>query len=177
MTTATLTAPSSAQVTLGIPARILRSPAEGHDVRTWPAKFGRGAEAAQLQFGVRNGQERATLAFYGHELTPGTYQVQPGTDETVAAHAGTDSRIFTLELRLPGHDVRSVSGTVTISAIDERHIAGELEVLVQDRERLQPEALPVVARFDAAYDSYIGAWIENESEVRAQLRARTKRGH
>ena len=146
-------------------------------MRTWPAKFGRGAAAAQLQFGVRNGQERATLAFYGHELTPGTYQVQPGTDETVAAHAGTDSRIFTLELRLPGHDVRSVSGTVTISAIDERHIAGELEVQVQDRERLQPEALPVVARFDAAYDSYIGAWIENESEVRAQLRARTKRGH
>jgi|GEM_PF-3265165 len=175
LTTATLPAPSSAQVTLGMPMRILRSPAEGHDVRTWPAKFGSGAEAAQLQFGVRDSQERATLAFYGHGLTPGRYEVLPGTDETVAAHAGKDSRIFTLELRLPGHDVRSVSGSVMISAADERHIAGELEIRVQDRERQQPEALPVVARFDAAYDSYIGAWIENESEVRAQLRARTKR--
>jgi hypothetical protein len=177
LTTATLPAPSSARVTLGVPMRILRSPAEGHDVRTWPAKFGSGAEAAQLQFGVRDSQERATLAFYGHGLTPGRYEVLPGTDETVAAHAGKDSRIFTLELRLPGHDVRSVSGSVTITAVDERHIAGELEVRVQDRERAQPEAVPVVARFDAAYDSYIGAWIENESEVRAQLRARSKRAH
>lgn len=177
LTTGTLPPPSSAQVTLGIPARILRSPAEGHELRTWVAKFGQGAEAAQLQFGARAGQERATLAFYGHELAPGRYEVLPGTDETVAAHAGKDSRVFTLELRMPGHDVRSVSGTVNITAVDEQHIAGELEVRVQDRERPQPEALPVVARFDAAYDSYIGAWIENESEVRAQLRARTKRGH
>lgn len=177
LTTATLPAPSSGQVTLGLPMRIVRSPAEGHELRTWPAKFGSGAEAAQLQFGVREGQERATLAFYGHGLTPGRYEVLPGTDETVAAHAGKDSRVFTLELRLPGHDVRSVSGHVTISAADERHIVGELEARVQDRERPQPEAIPVVARFDASYDSYIGAWIENESEVRAQLRARSKRGH
>jgi len=175
LTTATLPAPLSAQVTLGVPMRIVRSPAEGHDARTWPAKFGSGAEAAQLQFGVRDSQERATLAFYGHGLTPGRYEVLPGTDETVAAHAGKDSRIFTLELRLPGHDVRSVSGSVTISAVDERHIAGDFEIRVQDRGRQQPEALPVVARFDAAYDAYIGAWIENESEVRAQLRARSKR--
>lgn len=177
LTTATLLAPSSAQATLGIPARIFRSPADGHEARTWPAKFGHAAEAAQVQFGARDGQERATLAFYGHELTPGRYEVLPGTDETVAAHAGKDSRIFTLELRVPGHDVRSVSGSVTITALDEQHVAGELEVMVQDRERQLPEALPVVARFDAAYDSYIAAWLENESEVRSQLRARTKRSH
>ena len=176
LTTATLPAPSSAQVRLGIPMRILRSPAEGHELRTWPAKFGSSDLAAQLQFGVRDGAERATLAFYGHGLTPGRYEVLSGTDETVAARAGTDSRVFTLELHLPGHDIRSVSGSVNISAVDEHHVTGDLEVRVQDRERAQPEALPIVARFDAAYDAYIGAWLENESEVRAQLRARTKRG-
>jgi hypothetical protein len=176
LTVGTLPVPTSGQATLGVPAGLFRNGAAGHEQRAWPAKFGRGAEAAQLQFGVRDGQERATLAFYGRSLTPGRYEVLPGNDETVAANAGRDSHIFTFELRAGGHDVRSVSGSVTISAVDGQHIVGELEVRAQDRQRSQPEPDLIVARFDAAYDSYIDAWIQNESEVRAQLRARTKRG-
>lgn len=141
----------------------------GHQTRESPAKLGRSTDVTQALLG-EEGADGILITFYGRDLEPGDYRVLPATDETRRDHAGRDSDVFTVVLTRPGEDdMRSESGTVRVESVDDA-LVGTLDVIA--RSRVRQITSPLRARFHALPDARMDFALEQEAQIRDQLRRR-----